>query len=86
MVNLHAGNKKLRARAARIVAAISGRSDDEAQRYLEAGGGSVKAAVLLAAGAADLSAATRLLEGANQNLRKALAKLDGNVQSRRLGT
>ena len=87
MVNLHAGNKKLKARAARIVAAISGRSDDEAARYLEAGGGSVKAAVLLAAGAADhRHAAKRLLEGANQNLRKALAKLDGNVHARRLGT
>ena len=86
MVNLHAGNKKLKSRAARIVAAISGRSDDDAQRYLEAGGGSVKVAVLLAAGATDLAAATRLLEGANQNLRKALAKLDGNVHARRLGT
>jgi N-acetylmuramic acid 6-phosphate etherase len=86
MVNLHAGNKKLRSRAARIVAAISGRSDDEAQHYLEAGGGSVKAAVLLAAGAADVGAAQRLLDGADQNLRKALAKLDGNVHARRLGT
>ena len=46
----------------------------------------MKAAVLLAAGAADLDAATRLLDGANQNLRKALAKLDGSVHSRRLGT
>ena len=36
--------------------------------------------MLLAAGAADLGAATRLLDGANQNLRKALAKLDGSVQ------
>ncbi len=79
MVNLHAGNKKLRSRAARIVAAISGRSDEEAAHYLEASGGSVKAAVLLAAGAADVGDARRLLDGASQNLRKALAKLDGSV-------
>ena len=42
--------------------------------------------MLLAAGAADIDDATRLLEGANQNLRKALAKLDGSVRARRLGT
>jgi len=86
MVNLFAGNKKLKSRAARIVAAISGDSEEDAAHHLEASGGSVKAAVLLAAGAADIDDATRLLEGANQNLRKALAKLDGSVRARRLGT
>ena len=86
MVNLHADNTKLKSRAARIVAAISGHSADEAGDYLEASRGSVKAAVLLAAGAGDLAAATRLLDGANQNLRKALAKLGGGASFRRMGT
>ena len=36
--------------------------------------------MLLAAGAGDLAAATRLLDGANQNLRKALAKLGGECK------
>ena len=35
--------------------------------------------MLLAAGAADVDAARRLLDGADQNLRKALAKLDGSA-------
>ena len=86
MVNLHAGNKKLRSRAARIVAAISGHTEQEAAHYLEASGGSVKAAVLLAAGAADVGDARRMLDGAGQNLRKALAKLDGSPPARQLGT
>jgi hypothetical protein len=42
--------------------------------------------VLLAAGAGDLAAATRLLDGADQNLRKALAKLGGGASFRRMGT
>lgn len=76
MINLHADNLKLRDRAARIVAAISGRSREEAQNLLEEAGGSVKAAVLLAAGAADRDAAERLLENADQRLRSALLELD----------
>jgi N-acetylmuramic acid 6-phosphate etherase len=86
MVNLKADNKKLKARAARIVAAISGAGEDEAAAHLEASGGSVKEAVLLAAGADDIGAARRLLGGADQNLRHALAELDGSARSRRRGT
>jgi N-acetylmuramic acid 6-phosphate etherase len=86
MVNLNADNRKLRARAARMVAAISGESEEAAARHLEASGGWVKAAVLIAAGAADRAAAERLLDGAKQNLRQALAQLDGSARSRRRGT
>ncbi len=86
MVNLRAENKKLRQRAARIVAAISKQDEQAAAAWLDAAGGSVKHAVLLAAGAADMAAASRLLEGADQNLRRAMAELDGSARARRRGT
>ncbi|TGQ74426.1 MAG: N-acetylmuramic acid 6-phosphate etherase [Mesorhizobium sp.] len=75
MVNLKADNIKLRDRAARIVAAISGRSRDDAARLLEQSGGAVKTAVLLAAGADTADTAEKLLESAGQRLRPALSAL-----------
>lgn len=78
MVNLHADNIKLHERAARIVAAIAGCETAEAQALLERSGGSVKIAILLAAGAASLEAANQLLDGADQKLRSALSKLEGS--------
>jgi N-acetylmuramic acid 6-phosphate etherase len=86
MVNLRADNRKLRSRAARIVAAISGESEDAAASHLETSGGAVKEAVLLAAGADSLGMAKSLLDGADNNLRQALAELDGGARSRRRGT
>ncbi len=76
MVNLFADNAKLRGRAARIVAAISGCSEDRALAALGRTGGRVKPAVLLAAGAADAGTADRLLDGAGGRLRPALAMLE----------
>ncbi len=78
MVNLTADNIKLRDRAARIVAAISGRDRQEAARLLEASGGVVKTAILLAAGAANADAAEKILEGTGQKLRPALSAIEGN--------
>ena len=75
MVNLMADNIKLRDRAARIVAAVSGRGRDEAARLLEKSGGAVKTAILLAAGADSADAAQRILEEAGQKLRPALSAL-----------
>ncbi|WP_256752361.1 N-acetylmuramic acid 6-phosphate etherase [Mesorhizobium sp. Mes31] len=75
MVNLMADNIKLRDRAARIVAAVSGRGRDEAARLLEKSGGAVKTAILLAAGADSADAAQKLLEEAGQKLRPALSAL-----------
>jgi N-acetylmuramic acid 6-phosphate etherase len=86
MVNLKADNRKLKDRAARIVAAISGVGEAEAAAHLEASGGAVKPAVLLAAGAGDLDAAEVLLASHDQNLRHALAQLNGSARSRRRGT
>jgi N-acetylmuramic acid 6-phosphate etherase len=72
MVNLKADNIKLKGRACRIVSDISGVSLGEAERLLERSFGSVKAAVLLAAGAGDSGAAEAVLEQSGQSLRRAL--------------
>jgi N-acetylmuramic acid 6-phosphate etherase len=81
MVNLHADNLKLKARAARIVSAISGCSEDKALALLAKTGGAVKPAILLGAGAADADAAKQLLDGTGQKLRPALSKLEGSAGS-----
>jgi N-acetylmuramic acid 6-phosphate etherase len=78
MVNLTADNIKLRDRAARMVAAISGRGKDDAVRLLEKSGGVVKTAILLAAGAANADAAEKILEGTGQKLRPALSAIEGS--------
>jgi N-acetylmuramic acid 6-phosphate etherase len=78
MVNLHADNAKLRGRAARIVAAITGCGEKVALAVLEKTGGSVKPAILLAAGAVDVKAAEELLDKTGRRLRPALSNLEGN--------
>ena len=75
MVNLKADNEKLRGRAVRIVSDIAGIDAAEAGSHLAASGGSVKTAVLLAAGAGDVAAAETLLSEAGQSLRRALSSL-----------
>ncbi|PSH69986.1 N-acetylmuramic acid 6-phosphate etherase [Phyllobacterium brassicacearum] len=82
MVNLTADNIKLRERAARIVSAISACDISDAARLLEASGGSVKSAILLAAGAPSAEQATEILESNQQRLRPALSKLKGSLGSR----
>ena len=78
MVNLTADNIKLRDRAARIVAAISGCSREDAARLLEKSGGVVKTAILLAAGAASADTAEKILEGTGHKLRPALSAIEGS--------
>ena len=75
MVNLKADNIKLKGRACRIVSDISGVGLDEAERLLSRSEGSVKAAVLLAAGAKDAGAAKAALDLSGQSLRRALKAL-----------
>ncbi|SMF37611.1 N-acetylmuramic acid 6-phosphate etherase [Xaviernesmea oryzae] len=81
MVNLRADNDKLRIRAARMVAEIADIGFDEARAWMEAAGGSVKVAVLLAAGAADADAARALLARSGQVLRTALDELQAKKSS-----
>ncbi len=73
MVNLKADNAKLRGRAIRIVSDIAEIGDAEAGRYLTLSSGSVKIAILLAAGASDVAAAQAALSEAGQSLRRALS-------------
>ena len=72
MVNLTADNINLIGRACRIVSDISGVGIDEAERLLARSEGSVKAAVLLAAGVEDAGAARAALDKSGQSLRRAL--------------
>jgi N-acetylmuramic acid 6-phosphate etherase len=73
MVNLRADNTKLRARAVGMVADIAGIDPSLAGRRLDEAGGSVKVAVLLAAGLSDRRAAEDLLKASGQSLRRAMA-------------
>jgi len=77
MVNLRADNEKLRGRAARIVARITGVELDAARHALGKTGGEVKPAILLAAGAESLEQAESLLGAANGNVRSALGRMAG---------
>lgn len=79
MVNVQAGNQKLVARAARIVAAITGEPIDLAEDAMKTSHGAVKPAVLLLSGASDLATAQSILSASGGNLRLALSKLPGKV-------
>jgi N-acetylmuramic acid 6-phosphate etherase len=75
MVNVRADNAKLRARAAGIVARIAGVADGDAAAALDAAGGEVKPAVLIALGM-ERPAALRVLAETGGNLRAALARIE----------
>ena len=75
MVNLQAGNSKLKARARTIVARISGAGDARAAAALEASHGHVKHAVLICSGSGTSDEAARQLTAAQGNLRLALERL-----------
>ncbi len=75
MVNLRADNKKLQIRAARIVSDISGVDIQDAGRLVDAASGSVKTAILLAAGAQDRDSAETMLRDSGQNVRRALGMI-----------
>jgi N-acetylmuramic acid 6-phosphate etherase len=78
MVNLVADNAKLRDRAARIVAAISGADDAPARAALAATAGAIKPAVLIAAGARDAGHAQALLAASGGHLGPALNALQAD--------
>ncbi|TCV68037.1 N-acetylmuramic acid 6-phosphate etherase [Neorhizobium sp. S3-V5DH] len=81
MVNLRPDNDKLRARAARMVAEIAGIDMDEAGILMGSAQGSVKVAVLLAAGAPGTEVAKALLARSGEVLRVALSELQANKSS-----
>ena len=75
MVNLRPDNAKLRVRARDTIARITGASAHQAEAALDAGGGSVKIAVLLIAGAPSPEAAKTVLDQSGGHLRMALSAL-----------
>lgn len=77
MVDVDAGNAKLRRRATAIVMQITGADADRAGEALELSAGKIKPAVLLCSGADSLGEAGTLLEAAEGNLRLALSRLSG---------
>ncbi|WP_105383849.1 N-acetylmuramic acid 6-phosphate etherase [Neorhizobium alkalisoli] len=81
MVNLRVDNEKLRARAARMVAEIAGIDVAEARSWMASAQGSVKIAVLLAAGASGTEAAKALLARSGEVLRVALDELQATKSS-----
>ncbi|MFJ4094851.1 N-acetylmuramic acid 6-phosphate etherase [Kitasatospora sp. NPDC089913] len=72
MVDVRAGNAKLRERARRIVADITGADEETARRALAATGGDAKAAVLVVLAGVGAPTAARLLTAADGHLREAL--------------
>ncbi|MEP0942903.1 MAG: N-acetylmuramic acid 6-phosphate etherase [Rhizobiaceae bacterium] len=81
MVNLKADNEKLVDRAQRMVMSIANCSQDLASRSLQQADGSVKVAVLLAAGAENVNLAQQLLSANRGKLRAALAGLTVSTTS-----
>jgi N-acetylmuramic acid 6-phosphate etherase len=73
MVDLKATNAKLRDRAVRIVAMLTGLSRDEAIKLLEAAGGEVKTAIVMNKRSLNRSQASEALQKCSGNLREALA-------------
>jgi N-acetylmuramic acid 6-phosphate etherase len=75
MTNVNAGNKKLRARAARILMAETGLGETEAARALEEAGGELRVALVMSAtkfGAMEARAALATSRGV---VKKAVAEL-----------
>lgn len=73
MVDLHASNRKLVARAARIVMQATGCSPDEAREVLDLTENDVKLAILIQLTGMDVGSARTALEGAGGFLRKAIS-------------
>jgi N-acetylmuramic acid 6-phosphate etherase len=74
MVDMPARNRKLAARARRMVAQATGLDAQTAGHLLDQAGGSVKAAIVMALGQVDRTAAESLLERAGGHVREAITQ------------
>jgi N-acetylmuramic acid 6-phosphate etherase len=81
MVDMKASNRKLRARATRMVAQISGVAMEKAARALDSVQGNVKTAALVAMGMS-AEEAKELLEVSGNNLRTAITKFQADRTAR----
>jgi N-acetylmuramic acid 6-phosphate etherase len=77
MVDMVAGNVKLRERARHIVMSLTGTSAERAGEALAAANWHVKTAALMLKGAGTAVSAKTLLDAAQGNLREAMARLRG---------
>ena len=77
MVDVQATNTKLKARAARIVAQVTGESLASAQKSLANAGGSAKIAILMVETGKSAEEARQFLEATGGVLRKALSRAAG---------
>lgn len=78
MINLRAENEKLKTRAIDIVSQAANIHADAARDYLAKSRGSIKCAILLAAGARSRQQAEFLLESERGHVRKALRRLSNS--------
>lgn len=83
MVDLKASNKKLEERAARIFCTVTGKEEQEAQRYLHASGWDTKLAVMMCLSGLDRKSAADLLKECGGFLGRALESA-GVGQGKRL--
>jgi N-acetylmuramic acid 6-phosphate etherase len=77
MVDLRPTNEKLRHRARRLVAQVTGCTREEAETLLAAAGGRAKTAMLMGLAGVDLARADALLQAAGGRLREALERAGG---------
>lgn len=75
MTNVQAGNKKLRARAARILAAEAGLDEAQSEQALIAAGGDLRAALVMNATGRSLDQARRALALSRGVVRKAIEEI-----------
>jgi N-acetylmuramic acid 6-phosphate etherase len=80
MTNVQAGNKKLRARAARILMAETGLDDNQAAHTLETAGGDLRVALVMAATKCDAAEASTALAASRGVVKNAVDEIN-----RRLG-
>jgi N-acetylmuramic acid 6-phosphate etherase len=74
MVDVRTGSEKLRYRACRIVAVVTGMDPDDASRLLKAARGNVKAAIVMKKAGLTYSQALRRLRAADDSIRTALGE------------
>lgn len=75
MTNVNAGNKKLRARAARILVSETGLDEDAAARALDEAGGDLRVALVMSATKCDSTEAKRALAASRGVVKKAVDEI-----------
>ncbi len=80
MTNVQAGNRKLRARAARILIAETGLDENEAANKLEAAGGDLRVALVMAATKCSSAVASKSLAASRGVVKNAVDEINGRLR------